>query len=120
MTTASATINSLPAGGLMQLTLSLVCVVGLIFAITWLVKRFNLATPRNSRAMAVLDELALSPRDRLVLVQVGDAQVLLGVGSNGLTAMTPLPIRIDLPPPGSTTSFAERLRSLMQGQGGGR
>jgi flagellar protein FliO/FliZ len=120
MTNASATINTLPAGGLMQLTLSLVCVVGLIFAITWLVKRFNLATPRNSRAMAVLDELALSPREKLVLVQVGDTQVLLGVGSNGLTQLTPLPSRIDMPPPAVTNSFAERLRALMQGPGGGR
>lgn len=120
MTNASATINTLPAGGLMQLTFSLVCVVGLIFAITWIVKRFNLATPRNSRAMAVLDELSLSPREKLVLVQVGDAQVLLGVGSNGLTPLTPLPSRIDLPPPAATVSFAERLRAAVQGQGGGR
>ncbi len=120
MSEASAPIGALAAGGLMQLTLSLICVVGLIFVITWLVKRLNLATPRNSRAMAVLDELPLSPRERLVLVRVGDAQVLLGVGSNGLTALTPLPAPIAMPPAAPAVSFAERLRDLMHRPGEGR
>ena len=117
---SAAPIAALPAGGLMQLTLSLLFIVGLIFGLTWLVRRFNLVTPRNSRAMSVLDELSLSPRERLVLVRVGDSQVLLGVGSNGLTALTPLPAPIELPPPAAMLSFADRMRDLVHRPGGER
>jgi flagellar protein FliO/FliZ len=107
----------LPAASLIQLALSLTVVVGLIFVITWLVKRFNLATPRASRAMSVLDEISLSPRERVVLVQVGNAQVLVGVGINGLTALTPLSAPIELPPVANATSFADRLREFMHRPG---
>ena len=71
----------LPAASLIQLALSLTVVVGLIFVITWLVKRFNLATPRASRAMSVLDEISLSPRERVVLVQVAVFFVALTAGT---------------------------------------
>jgi len=108
---------ALPAASLLQLTATLLLVVALIFGITWVVKRFSLVTPRRSRAMSVIDELALSPRERVVLVQVGGSQVLLGVGANGLTALAPLAAPIDLPPAANAPGFAERLRDLMRRPG---
>jgi flagellar protein FliO/FliZ len=113
----AAPATALPAGSLLQLTLSLTLVVALIFVVTWLVKRFNLATPRASRTMSVIDEIALTPRERVVLVQVGNAQVLVGVGVNGLTALAPLATPIEVPPTTGGTSFAERLREFMHRPG---
>ncbi len=110
---AAAPPASLPAGGLLQLMLSLVLVIGVIFAVSWLLKRLNLATPRASRAMQVLDELALGPRERILLVRIGDAQLLLGVASNGITALTPLAHSIDVPHRDQDASFAARLKSFM-------
>jgi flagellar protein FliO/FliZ len=116
----SAPATALPSGSLLQLTLSLTLVVALILVLTWLVKRFNLTTPRASRAMSVVDEIALSPRERVVLVQVGNAQVLVGVGVNGLTALMPLATPIDVPPAAGAASFADRLREFMHRPGASR
>ena len=107
----------MPAAGLLQLTAMLLLVVALIFGITWVVKRFSLVTPRRSRAMSVLDELALSPRERVVLVQVGQSQLLLGVSPGGLTTLAPLAAPVDLPPAANAPGFAERLRELMRRPG---
>lgn len=120
MNAGLAPTAAVPAGGLLQLTLSLIVVVTLIFAITWLVKRFNLSAPRASRAMAVVDELMLGPRERLLIVRVGEAQVLLGVGSNGVVALTPLQTAISIPDSAPDLGFAARLREIMNRNGGGR
>lgn len=109
---------SVPGAGLLQLTITLLLVVALIFSITWVVKRFQLVRPRRSRAMSVIDEMALSPRDRVVLVQVGQSQWLLGVSPAGLTSPVPLATPVELPP-GEAPGFAERLRELLQRPGSG-
>jgi flagellar protein FliO/FliZ len=106
--------SPLSVGSLTQLTLSLVAIVALIFAISWVLKRLRLAGPRGSGAIAVLDELALGPRDRIVLVRVGDAQVLVGVSAGNMVPLTPLaaPIKVsDQPRP---PAFADRMRDLMR------
>jgi flagellar protein FliO/FliZ len=105
---------------MLQLTLSLIVVVALIFAITWVVKRLNLAVPRASRAMAIVDELTLGPRERLLIVRIGEAQLLLGVGANGVVALTPLAAAISIPDSAPDSGFAARLREMMSRSGGSR
>jgi flagellar biogenesis protein FliO len=49
------------------------------------------ALPRGSGDMAVLDQVAaIGPRERIALVRVGDAQVLVGIGAGGIVPLTPL------------------------------
>jgi flagellar protein FliO/FliZ len=109
----------LSAGSFAQMFLSLMLVIGLIFAISWALKRFRLAAPRGRGEMSVIDEIALGPRERIVLVRVGDAQVLLGVGAAGVVALTPLATPIELKHEGSGAApFALRLRELMKRPGG--
>jgi flagellar protein FliO/FliZ len=115
MTGMSQPVSPLSVGSLAQLTLSLIAIVALILAISWALKRLKLAGPRGSGEMAVLDELSVGPRDRIVLIRVGESQVLVGVGASGLVPLTPLAVPIALK--GGTTptpAFAERLRDLMK------
>jgi flagellar protein FliO/FliZ len=105
------------AGSLAQLTLSLIAIVALILALSWAVKRLRLGAPRSRGDMAVLDELALGPRERIVLVRVGDAQVLLGVAAGSVVSLTPLAAPITLAVSPSGPAFADRLRELMKRQG---
>jgi flagellar protein FliO/FliZ len=123
MTAAAAATTTvagpLSVGSIAQLLLSLLLVVALIFAISWLLKRFRLAAPRGRGDMGVIDELALGPRERIVLVRVGEAQVLLGVGAGGVVALTPLATPIELKQAGTAAApFALRLRELMKRPGG--
>jgi flagellar protein FliO/FliZ len=110
--------SPLSAGSVAQLTLSLAAIVALIFAVSWIVKRLKLGTPRSRGDIAVIDELALGPRERVVLVRVGDAQVLLGVGAGGVVGLTPLDKPIAVKAASEMPAFADRLRELMKRPGG--
>ena len=105
--------SPLSVGSLTQLSLSLIAIVALIFAISWALKRLKLAGPRGSGGIAVLDQLSLGPRERIVLVRVGESQVLVGIGASGLVPLAPLAVPIAIKPAAQAPVFAERLRELM-------
>jgi flagellar protein FliO/FliZ len=119
VSTLSAPASPISIGSLTQLTLSLLAIVGLILAVSWALRRLKVAGPRGRGEIAVLDELALGPRERVVLVQVGDAQVLLGVAAGSIVGLTPLAAPLNLRPPASVAPFGERLRELMRRPGSG-
>jgi flagellar protein FliO/FliZ len=104
-------------GSVAQLALSLAAIVALILAVSWVLKRLKVGTLRGRGEIAVIDQLSLGPRERIVLVRVGDSQVLIGVGAGGVVGLTPLaaPIAINSPP--DSAAFADRLRELMQRPG---
>jgi flagellar protein FliO/FliZ len=108
--------SPLSVSSLAQLTLSLVAIVGLIFAVSWVLKRFKLAGPRGRGQITVVDQLALGPRERIMLIRVGESQVLVGVG--GVVGLAPLAAPIALQEPTPAPVFADRLRELMKRSGG--
>ena len=99
---------------LMQLLLGLVLVVGLIFLLAWLVRRVQQVVPRGNQAIRLISSQALGPRDRLVLVQVGEEQVLLGLTPGRIT-----PLHVMRQPVHAAESeaaqpeFAQRLLELL-------
>jgi flagellar protein FliO/FliZ len=85
------------AGSIGGALFALVLVIGLILLLGWLAKRMpGLGGARSNSALRVVGSLALGPRDRVVVVAVGDTQLLLGVGSGGTrtlhTLTEPLPV----------------------------
>jgi flagellar protein FliO/FliZ len=114
MTAMAQPAAPLSVGSLTQLTLSLIAIVALILAIGWLLKRFKLSTPRGSIDAEVLDQLSVGPRERIVLVRIGEAQVLIGVGASGIVALAPLATPITLKAATAVPAFADRLRDMMK------
>ena len=118
MTGMAQPASPLSVGSLTQLTLSLIAIVGLILVISWALKRLKLAGPRGSGEIAVIDELSVGPRDRIVLIRVGESQVLVGISASGLVPLTPLAVPIVLENDGNRTpAFAERLREMVKRPG---
>ncbi len=78
--TAQFPVAAEPAiAGLVQVVLGLLVILLLIGGTAWLLRRF---TPLQSSAqgnMKVLGGLPLGPRERVVLIQVGEKQLLVGV-----------------------------------------
>ena len=118
MTGIAQPASPLSVGSLTQLTLSLIAIVALILAISWALKRLKMSGPRGSGDIAVLDELSVGPRDRIVLIRVGESQVLVGVSASGLVPLTPLAVPIVLKGGTPVPAFAERMRDLMKRPGG--
>jgi len=113
--TTAATGGSGLAGQLTQMVLGLLAVVGLIFVLAWLMRRVQQATPRGGQVIDVVGAKALGPRDRLVLVQVGEEQILLGISPGRITPLHVMnkPVNAPSKPEQTTPEFAQRLMELL-------
>lgn len=112
--------SDLVAGpGLGQMALGLLTVLALIFALAWAVRRFGRVQSLPTGALRVLGGLSLGTRERLVLVKVGNAQLLLGVAPGRVQTLHVLaePIESSGPPDAGAGArdFAERLQSVLRG-----
>jgi flagellar protein FliO/FliZ len=119
MTAIAPPASPLSIGSLTQLTLSLIAIVALILVLGWVLKRLKLTAPRAAAGdMSIIDELSLGPRERIALVRIGDAQVLIGIGAGSIVSLTPLAQPIVLSAVPRTPAFADRLREFMRRPGG--
>ncbi|OAB50488.1 flagellar biosynthetic protein FliO [Pseudomonas thivervalensis] len=103
------------AGQLAQLVLGLLLVLGLIFFLAWMLRRVQQAGPAGKgQVIDIVGSRALGPRDRLVLVQVGNEQILLGLSPGTITALHVLkePVQVPATEPASP-EFAQRLMELL-------
>ncbi|MGB2272213.1 MAG: flagellar biosynthetic protein FliO [Pseudomonadales bacterium] len=64
---------------IVQVVLSLAFVIVLIYAAAWYIRRMQLTTAGAGQSMRVISALSIGSRERLVLVQIGEEQLLLGV-----------------------------------------
>lgn len=64
---------------IVQVVLSLAFVIVLIYAAAWYIRRMQLTTAGAGQSMRVISALSVGSRERVVLVQVGEEQLLLGV-----------------------------------------
>ncbi|SEO23853.1 flagellar protein FliO/FliZ [Pseudomonas sp. NFACC39-1] len=103
------------AGQLAQLVLGLLLVLGLIFFLAWLLRRVQQAGPAGKgQVIDIVGSRALGPRDRLVLVQVGNEQILLGLSPGTITALHVLKEPVQVPATDQATpEFAQRLMELL-------
>ncbi|WP_047280883.1 flagellar biosynthetic protein FliO [Pseudomonas lundensis] len=118
-TTAAAPVVGSGIGGqLTQLVLGLLLVLGLIFGLAWLLRRVQHAGPRQGQVIELISSRALGARDRLVLVQVGNEQILLGLTPGRITPLHVLKEPVTLPTTAqpATPEFAKRLLELMGNQ----
>lgn len=104
------------AAGLLQVAVSLAVILGLIVALAWVAKRLRLAPRVGQGAIRVLADLPVGQKERVMLLQVGDRQALVGVGADGLRALSLLEVQVTLPSagPAGEESFADRLKSVLE------
>ncbi len=112
---AAPVVGSSIGGQLTQLVLGLLLVLGLIFALAWLLRRVQQAGPRQGQVIELISSRALGARDRLVLVQVGNEQILLGLTPGRITPLHVLKEPVQLPDTTqpATPDFAKRLMEVL-------
>lgn len=102
------------SGQLVQLLLGLLLVIGVIFLLAWLLRRVQQIVPRGGQVIKIVATQALGPRDRLVLVQVGGEQILLGLSPGSITSLHVMNEPVHLPDAEpASTEFAQRLMELL-------
>lgn len=95
---SSALPDPLSLSELLRVAGGLIAVVALFLAAIWLLKRLQPGQRAAAGPIRVLSTLHLSPRDRLLLVQVGTQQLLLGSSAQGLHCLHVLPEPVTAPP----------------------
>ncbi|MGF6593358.1 flagellar biosynthetic protein FliO [Pseudomonas sp. 2835] len=103
------------AGQLTQLVLGLLLVLGLIFVLAWLLRRVQNAAPGSGQVIEILGSRSLGPRDRLLLIQVGKEQILIGHSPGAIEALHVMAEPVEVPASArqATPEFAQRLMELM-------
>ncbi len=73
-----------------QLVFSLGVVLALIFAAAWLLKRFTQLPGGRQQHIQIISAMAVGRQEKLLLVQVGQQQMLIGVTSAKITLLQTL------------------------------
>lgn len=104
------------AGDLLQVVISLMFVVALIVLTAWFVRRFSGATLSRNGALRLLAGISVGQRERVVLVQAGEVQLLLGVAAGQVRTLHVFdkPVLLDTAAGKGAERFAERLKAALQ------
>lgn len=114
---AGVSIPSLGMAGLIQALLGLAAVLALVMAFAWIARRFGLQAPRLGSAVKVVGGVMLTPKERVVVVEVQGTWLVLGVAPGHVSMLHSLPAEIDdldkLEGSDAAIPFADRLRDSL-------
>ena len=104
------------AGSLLQVFIGLVAVLLLIAATAWVAKRFGVARGGASNLVQVISSASVGTRERVVVVEVGESWLVVGVAPGSVNALMTLP-KGTVPTPTMSAigaPFAARLQQLIE------
>jgi len=103
-------------GGLGEVTLALLLVLGAIFALAWVLKRVRGFNSRVGASLEVIANVPLGPKERAVLLKVGPTQLLLGVAPGRVATLYVLPEPLEPPraPAAPADSGPASFRALLK------
>jgi len=84
-----------------SMIMSLLMVLVLIFISAWVLKKFNVVN-KTSTGMKVITSLPVGTKEKIIVVQIGDEQLLLGVGAQQVTLLKTLEKPLEIATPIST------------------
>ncbi|EAR54365.1 flagellar protein FliO [Photobacterium sp. SKA34] len=93
---------------------SLLLVIAIIVFLAWLLKRMRVAgISGNDSGLKVITQLAVGQRERVVLLQLGEEQMLVGITQHNISLLSKLdkPLNMDESP---SRDFASQLSKLMK------
>ena len=95
--------------------LSLILVVLVIFFLAWAMRRMGAGGFRSNSVLKIIGGVSMGSRERIVLVQVGEQQLLLGVAPGRVQTLHVLEesVDTDVTPENISTVFSDKLKSLL-------
>jgi flagellar protein FliO/FliZ len=109
------------AGSMLQFGFGLMLVLGLIVAAGWFMKRFSIG-PSASGIVKVIAGAAVGQRERVVIVEVGDTWMVVGVAPGRVSPLHTMPrgempstsTQSNIPAAINPPAFAAWLRDTME------
>lgn len=94
-----ATPNVASAPSLFGGVLALLLVLALVVGLGWLLKRMPGSSFRPVDGIKVVASVTVGPKERVVVLEVGGQQLLLGVTAGGISTLHSLDEPLPVPPP---------------------
>jgi flagellar protein FliO/FliZ len=79
------------SGSVVQVIVSLLLVLAAVMAVAWFLKRINLPSQNGLNALKVVSGIAVGQRERIVLVEVNDTWLVVGVAPGQVSALHTMP-----------------------------
>jgi flagellar protein FliO/FliZ len=114
---STKTVSAVGSAEVVQWVLALLLVLAVFGGCVWLLRKSGGLSLLNKGSLSILAGLSLGVREKLVLVQVGDKQLLLGVTPNRIDKLLELDGEQRLfqnEVTDSTDGFAQKLLHAMQ------
>jgi len=110
-----------PSSYFVQIFVSLILVLLIIFFSAWMLRRFGRIPGVANGNLKVLGALSVGQRERILLLQVGKEQILVGVTSSRISTLHELqePVILDGNETPVTGAFAQKLQAALARQSGG-
>jgi len=104
-------------GVLFQGLLGLAVVLAAMMGFFWFLRRFSPGQKGAQGVVKIVGGVMLGPRERLVVVEVGETWLLVGVGGGQVSALHTMPRPPGYVPPavGAPAGFANRLKDFLPG-----
>jgi len=100
-----------------QIITALAGVIALIVAVSWVMRRMGNVTGQRNEKLNVVAALSMGARERVVLLQVGEQQLLLGVAPGRIQTLHVLDQPLDIGSSSHPVSvFQDRLKKIMSGE----
>ena len=117
---SDAVSPGIPASTYLQATLALLIILGLLFGTAWLARKLSGGKGFGQGGMKIVGGVALGPRERIVLVEVGETWLVIGIVPGQIRTLHQLPkgSNSDLAPTVGATEapFAQWLKSIKERQ----
>lgn len=82
---------AMSSGSVMQIIFSLILVLGAVALVAWLMKRINLPQHGVASLLKVIGGVAVGQRERIVLVEVNDTWLVVGVAPGQVRTLHTMP-----------------------------
>ncbi len=105
------------SGSVVQVIVSLLLVLAAVLVVAWLLKRINLPQQGQSNLLKVISGVAVGQRERVVLVEVNDTWLVVGVAPGQVRTLHTLPkgsLPADSTPAGEAKSFRSFLQQMKE------
>lgn len=117
----SLTSEPVGLGSYLQMFFGLFIVVGLIIGMAWFMRRMGNMSGMSAGNLKVLGGVSVGQRERIVLVQAGDTQLLVGVAPGEIRTLHVMDEPIVTTTQSNTnvsSGFADKLHAAIKNRGG--
>ncbi|MFN3397197.1 MAG: flagellar biosynthetic protein FliO, partial [Sulfurimicrobium sp.] len=108
-------------GGVLQVLFGLAVVLGTVAGAAWLLKRLAPGQTSAGGAIRLIGGIAVGPKERVVVVEVGDTWLVVGVAPGQVSALHNMPrldaFPRDVKPVADDQRFAAWLKDVMKRRG---